>query len=293
MKYEHCWKGFTLVLFVLICINLVFLSLEVIYRGLIASGEHNATFEIDVCYRPFISGTHCHSLEHHTVLSPKKRFICEFVDRLGCYTKDFEQKNVSEIISKFQRCNIIDLVQVESETKKVTKISTGVLLFNGFICAKHTFHVHQKEEKSQFKISTTVKNQPFEVYVGYSRSYASDGKFKAKRTHLFERECWVEEDLGGRWNDSLKCTETNKEIVVEIEYYSAKYLKRPFSTDCVYRKNSNQNDCYEGCVKKQINHDLLTYNETENLRWIMVEHPKSRQSWRTVRIHAIGRTAIR
>ena len=267
MKKYHYWRGFTLALLVLVYVNLFFLSKEVIYKGYLPTDEYNATLEIDVCFRSFISESYCHNLPAPDEYSPKKEFVCRFEDRIGCYTKGFDQKNVSEIIRKFQSCNLPDLVEVKSETKNVTKISEEMLLFGKFVCAKYTFQIHEKEERSLFSILTnsTYKNQPFKVYITYGREYELDGKYKTKKTHLLDRACWIEQDK------SLKCTETSKKVVIEVEYYSAKYLERPFDTDCVYRKDPKrftQTDCYESCIKDQANHHLLTYKESENVQLV-------------------------
>ena len=139
--------------------------------------------------------------------------------------------------------------------------------------------MYEKQKELLFYISSNRKTQPFDVYIVYSRDYAYDGRYKTKVKHLFERASWVEEDSNedGNRNESQnedldrnedrnkdpnesssevshKCTEADKSIVFEIEYFSAKHLEHPFTTDCVLRTDANhrpilQYDCYEECMK--------------------------------------------
>lgn len=269
-KYDNCWRAFALVFFGLICLNLFFLSREVVYTGVLPTDEYNATLEIDLCYATFIEQAHCHSLQAPDARTEKKEFICDAsTDRIGCYTKGFEQMSVSQIVSNFQDCNITDWAKVSNLT---TSVSPELFFFNGFVCVRHRFEVHEKKARSNFSISEAKRTQPFSVYItytrdytrNYTRDYAQDGRYKSKSSHLFERTCWADEAQSS--NESHSCTESGRKIVLEIELYSVKHLESPFSSDCVYRTDSNgqtilQSDCYRNCTR---NGEKKFYFETYN-----------------------------
>ena len=271
MKKPHLWNILTIVLFALVCVELFFLSSEVIYRLGATSDEYNATAEIDVCYKHYIEQDYCHNLKDPHERTPKEPFTCDLQDRVGCYTKGFRESGVSEILSLFQNCNISDWVEVRNKTSGASLVQRDLLLFNGFVCVRHRFDVYQKKDVSLFSISSE-RTQSFDVYITYTRDYKYDGRYKTKATHLFERICWASEDQEeNRKKVSYECTETGKRIVFVIEYFSAKHLEGPFVTDCVYRTDSNhqailQNDCYESCVKSERKDYLLTYDASEKGR---------------------------
>ena len=284
MKKYQFWKFFVVALFGLVCVDLFFLSREVIYKGVKPSDKYNASLKIDVCYRTWIAEDHCHPLKKPDTKIPKERFTCDLKDRLSCYTKGLKEKNVTEILSLFENCSISDWTQVEANGAQ--KPEQNFLFYSDFVCVRNKFEVIEKNQKSNFSISSALKPpQPFDVYVTYTRDYENDGRYKTKKTHLFERVCWLEynqdEDENANQNEDqnedsnepvdYKCTETDKEIFFLTKLYSTKHLEHPFTTDCVHRTDSTdsnrsilQYDCYEECVKKDQKYYLLTYYESDD-----------------------------
>ena len=249
MKYENLWRAFALIAFGLICLNLFFLSSEVVYSGVPETDEYNATLDIDLCYATYIERDHCHSLQAPDAQTPKKPFTCDAIstERIGCFTEGLEKMSVSQIISSFEGCNIISWAQVSNLTIGVTAKSQELLFFNGFVCVRHRFNVHEKKTRSKFSISEAIRSQPFSVYITYTRDYVQDGRYKTKNTYLFERACWPEKT----GNESHNCTESGRKVMLQVELYSIKHLE---SSDCVHRTDSNgqttlQGDCYRNCTR--------------------------------------------
>ena len=259
-KFINCWRVFTVISFLLICVHLYLLSKETFHRVVTPEKDFEAFLEIDLCYKTNIEGHFCNTSDTPDVKTLKQPFFCDFQDPVECYTRDFQSKTASEIIREFKRCNNSIWPTVEIKTKKVRNIETEHLLFGGFICLRRRFAIENKNENSHYVIRS--KNfHKFNAYISYSRNYKLEGEYRSKKALLFSRDCWKTTD------ERSKCTETDKKLVFEIEYYSSKFLEYPFITDCVYRKKANQsirqNDCYEDCIKVERKFHLLTYGEDD------------------------------
>ena len=260
-KFINCWRVFTVISFLLICVHIYLLSKETFHKVATPEKDFEAFFDIDLCYETNIEKDYCDTLDAPDVKTLKQPFFCDFQDPIGCYTRDFQSKTASEIIREFKQCNISLWPTVEIKTEKVRNIETEHLLFNGFICLRRKFVIENKNENSQYVIRS--KNfHKFNAYISYSRNYKLGGEFRSKRAILFARDCWKTKD--GR----SKCTETENKLVFDVEYYSSKLLEYPFTTDCVYRKKANQSttqhDCYEDCIKVERKFHLLTYRENDH-----------------------------
>ena len=265
-KLIYWWRVFTVVLFILICLRLVFLRREVVYKGYEATNPVKIEFEIDLCYKTYIESDHCFQINGTSYDEINKTVFNDEIELpISCYTKKFRSKPVKDIISEFENWNISKLAIVKSETSDINKANLQYLLFDGNVCVKHEFVIpSRKNETSTFVIkSNQNNNQKFEVYLTYTRTYGKGGKYRTKKTHLFTRNCWGK---GKNSEKAYKCTETGKNIIFEIDYYSAKNLEYPFETNCVIRKGQikTQNDCYEDCVKEERKYHLLTYNQNDD-----------------------------
>ena len=267
-SFAKFWQAFTIFLLTLISIHLWLLSREVIYVGYYpkSTSSYQPMFEIDLCYRTYIESDQCEPDSTGKKID-KLEFNCDLELRIGCYTEVLRPKKASKIIDKFKECDISNWFSVKTETALVIKTGKELWLFNGFVCVKHKFQINNKKVKSQYLIQNSTEHpkaalQPFDAYMTYSREFSESGeKYGTKKTHFFRRNCWKID------NETSKCTETDKKLIFETNFYSAHHLEAPFITDCVNRNKPNessQNDCYENCIKKKRNLHLLTYGENDS-----------------------------
>lgn len=262
-KINKFWKSFTLFTFVLVCWELVFLSREVVHRGVEKKISNLSEIDIDICYPLFLDYSDCYHIENFGTYDEndskkvfqKINFTCDFKNnRITCVTKGFKKLKIGEVIEKFKGCNLSDLESVEIETGR--PIGLSYEYYYGYICVKHKFSVQNRNETSKITIKSNQKQNEFRAFITLNLTY-EDGLYRTKRTQFINRKCWKEENEN-------ECTETNKKIFLEMSLYSAKNLQHPYATNCLDRGNKTQNDCYEECVKEKKNFYHLTYYEKDN-----------------------------
>lgn len=265
--YVIYWKIITGIFLLLIYFHIFRLSNEVFYRQNKGIQEaEKITLEIDICYDLRLTEDTCKIPVDTSSHQKIDLGGCDFDRPISCLTKDFRKKTPSEIIGTFKKCNLESLVKVESETNlTVGEDEHKLELFSGYICVQYKFNVNSDREVSKIKIYPSQKNkQNFHILIHTERKCKKSSLYSLK-SHLLERYCWVENKNmpGNETSKAHNCSEESKEILFELFYFSQKNLEYPMDSNCVYRKNENQYQCYEKCMKRKGNFYHLTYDEND------------------------------
>lgn len=256
--------GYTLTL-----LRIATFSRETRMKDVLAS-SNNSTLdaEIDICYPLDLSRQDCYGLEDRDNPRPKEEpKECEKKDDkennipIGCCTKGLNKPNA--IIDTFKD-KIENLVRVTSQNKTPEQ---DYLIQSDQICVKHVFKDLEQSDDSRrsidFEVQSSESNyQNFDIHFSFVRKYADGEEYVATRRNLIRRNCWIMDDK--KKTRKRKCLETGKDVVVEIEYFSIKYLEEPFDTRCK-KDNETQVECYEKCVKKEKPYYLMSFNRTEEV----------------------------
>lgn len=251
-----------LVAYAMILLEIVALSREVRIRDVVASTDNSMIdAEIDICYPLHLFKHYCHPLTDSDQRNETVNFDqCDFEGHMpiNCCTKDL--KKPGEIIKKFKE-KIQNLVRISSESTEDPPKQEYQVQFDQ-ICVKIQFtNLAQSVENRRsvsFKIQSDENNyQTFVIHLSFVKKQQNGERYVAARKNLIRRKCWATSTRKG-------CLETGKDVTIEIEHFSVRYLKKPFQSRC-NPEDETPAECYEKCVKKEKPHFLMSYNESDNI----------------------------
>lgn len=259
--YTAIVKVLVLLAYTLILLRIVTFSRETRMKDVLAS-TNNSTLdaEIDICYPLRLSKKSCFWLENPDQLQEKVDHSgCEDHMPIGCCTKNLRKP--SEIIEAFEN-KIKDLVSISSQnTNDQPKQSYQIQ--SDQICVKYNFVNLQQSNDSRrsvnFEIQSSESNyQPFDIHLSFVRKYQDTNEtYVAARRNLIRRNCWVTNGTSG-------CLEIGKDVTIEIEYFSVRYLREPFDTRCKEGKETPA-ECYENCVKNETSYYLMPFDRNDTM----------------------------
>lgn len=250
--YVIFFRVFIVILTIFTLCKIIQLSRQVRFEDVYVNELSSIGVEIDLCYPLDLNNNN--TIDGET-------FDCNFQKPVAYFSKDFREKPPNEIIKIFKGCKIESLATVVNSKSNDSSTKISHLLFSGQICVKHKFEIENSTDLNyfdngiEFKVESEEKIQNFDIYLSITRNQNGD-VYKSTKKHLIRRSCWSK-------NEANECLETGRSFNIEVLHFVKRSLKSPYVTNCLDRKQSDQNDCFEECVKNENNHYLLTFNETE------------------------------